>query len=139
MTGNRPAFAARRPFAATLLAMLVLFLAAWNGLRLAGAIASWRILAEYGARPPYLAASGGFWLLAGLSLAWGLWRGKAWARGAALLTTALYTAWYWFDRLAFQPVPHANWPFALTVNFFILFFVAINAYPRSSRDHFTKP
>ncbi len=114
----------RRPTSVTLLALFVLGLALWNGLRLVQAIVFWSILKEYqaGPGPLYAAISGGVWLLAGLFIVWGLWRAKAWARFAALGGAAGYGSWYWFDRLVLQE-PHSNWPFALvsTVIFISVF------------------
>lgn len=101
-----------RPVGVTILAILAFLLAAWNGLRLGEAIFFWKTLAEYGAHPLYIAISGGVWFVAGLLLAWGLWRGKPWAWVAALGGAAGYASWYWFDRLILQQ-PHANWPFSL--------------------------
>ncbi|NCP15771.1 hypothetical protein GW866_01830 [bacterium] len=117
----------KRPLGVTLLAWFVLCLTAWNGLRLGAAISFWNTLRQYDALPGplYIAASGAVWCLASLPLFWGLWRGKAWARIIAILAAILYTSWYWFDRLALQPVPHANWPFALSVNILFLIFTLI--------------
>ncbi|MBN2388064.1 MAG: hypothetical protein JXB85_13690 [Anaerolineales bacterium] len=105
---------ARRPASVTSLALFVLFLTAWQGLRLGRAILFWDMLVEYEAlvSPLYIAASAGFWLIAGAPLAWGLWRGKTWAWYAACGTTAGYGAWYWFDRL-FVQAPRPGWAFAL--------------------------
>jgi hypothetical protein len=136
MTENLSSPTIHRPFAVTLLALVVLSLTVWNGLRLGEAISSWQVLSEYGAKPLYITASGGFWLLSGLPLFWGLWRGKAWARIAVLSAAALYTSWYWFDRLALQPVPHSNWPFALSVNILILVFTASALFNRQSTYFF---
>jgi hypothetical protein len=136
MNENLPSPTFHRPFAVTLLALVVLSLTVWNGLRLGEAISSWQVLSEYGAKPLYITASGGFWLLSGLPLFWGLWRGKAWARIAVLSAAALYTSWYWFDRLALQPVPHSNWPFALSVNILILIFTAPALFNRQSTYFF---
>jgi hypothetical protein len=60
-----------RPIRVTLLALLMLVIALWNGLRLGQAIFFWKTLQEYGASPWYIVISGGFWLLGGLALAWG--------------------------------------------------------------------
>jgi hypothetical protein len=119
----------RRPQRVTFLACAAFLVAAWNGLRLGEAIIFWHTLRGYGARPDplYTAVSGGIWLIAGLILTGGLWRGRAWAWYAALGSAAGYPVWVWFDRLALQQ-PHANWPFALGVTlaclsiFFILLF-----------------
>ncbi len=126
-----------RPASVTILALFVLSLSAWNGLRLGSAIATWKILAEYGAQPLYIATSGGFWLIAGILLFGGLWRGIAWARKMAYITAAGYTSWYWCDRL-FMQTPHANWPFALAVTIILLSFTLITLLQRGSIVYFGK-
>jgi hypothetical protein len=114
----------RRPTSVTLLSLFILGLSLWNGLRLVQAIAFWSILEEYQASPGplYIAISGGTWLLTGLFIVWGLWRGKVWAWIAALGSMLSYGTWYWFDRLVLQE-PHSNWPVALVFTvIFISFF-----------------
>jgi hypothetical protein len=116
----------RRPTSVTLLALFVLGLAFWNGLRLVQAIIFWSILVEYQAAPGplYAAIGGGVWLLAGLSIVWGMWQGKVWAWFAALGGLAGYVLWYWFDRLVLQE-PHSNWPFALVSTFISILFFSV--------------
>ncbi len=126
-----------RPIAVTSLALLVLTLSVWNGLRLGAAIASWQVLIEYGAKPLYIAISGSTWALLGLPLFFGLWRGKAWARKMAYITAAGYASWVWFDRLVLQ-TPHANWPFALAVTVALLSFTFITLSLRGSKFFFSK-
>jgi hypothetical protein len=107
-----------------MLALFVLGLALWNGLRLIQAIGFWSIIIEYRGEPGplYVAIFGGFWFLAGLSITWGLWQRKTWAWFGALGGAVGYGFWYWFDRLVFQK-PHSNWPFALASTvFFVLCF-----------------
>jgi hypothetical protein len=115
-TIEAPPLRLRRPRRVTLLALAALLLSAWNGLRLGEAIAFRQVLHEYGAQPGpvFLAVSGGVWLAAGLVVAAGLWRGKAWGWYAAAGAAAGYPVWVWFERLVLQQ-PHANWPFALGV------------------------
>jgi len=93
----------------------------WNGLRLWTAVA-WRgRLEEFAPRPGpvYIAASGAFWLAAGLILLWSLWSRKRRSRGLIAACTAGYTAWYWADRLLLQQ-ERANWTFVLVVNILIV-------------------
>ena len=128
----------KRSSGITILALFVLCFIAWNGLRLGVVISFWGTLQQYDAHPGplYIAVSGGFWSLVGLSLLWGLCRGKAWARIAVLSAAGLYTAWYWFDRLALQPVSHTNWPFALFVNILFLIFTATALFNHQSKAFF---
>jgi len=111
----------RRPTSVTMLAVIVLGLALWNGLRLMQAISFWSIIKEYHGDPGplYVAICGGFWFLAGLSITWGLWHRKTWAWFGALGGVICYGFWYWFDRLVFQK-PHSNWPFALASTIFFI-------------------
>jgi hypothetical protein len=134
----------RRPTSVTLIALFVLGLALWNGLRLVQAIVFWSILKEYKAEPGslYAALIGGVWFLAGLSIVWGLWQGKAWAWFAALGGAPGYASWYWFDKLVFQE-QHSNWAFSLvstviSMSFFSILFhrSAIHFFHQNSRFRF---
>jgi hypothetical protein len=132
----------RRPTGVTLLALFILGLALWNGLRLVQAIVFWHILKEYQVEPGqlYIAISGGFWLLAWLSNVLGLWLGNAWGWFSTLGSMVGYGAWYWFDRLVIQK-PNTNWQFALlaTVIFILIFTVLFHRnaihffFPTSTR------
>jgi hypothetical protein len=126
-----------RPGNITILSIFVLCFAAWNGLRLSEAIYSWKTLAEFGAYPFYISISGGVWLIVGLFLVWSMWQGKIWGRIAALCAAAIYTLWYWFDRLVLQEI-HANWPFVLVVNLIFLFFMITILFSHRARLFFTR-
>jgi len=126
-----------RPVGVNILAVLTLCTALWNSLRLGEAIFFWKTLAEYGAHPLYIAMSGGVWFIAGLLLAWGLWRGKAWAWLAAIGGAAGYGCWYWFDRLVLQK-PHANWPFVLGASVIFLLFILIILFSHNTRRFFQR-
>lgn len=126
-----------RPIGITILAIIALWIAAWNGLRLSEAVFFWRMLEEYHASPLYIAISGGFWLVTALSLACGIWQGKTWAWVETICGMTGYGIWYWFDRFFLQ-APHASWPFALA--FFILL-VGISAtiiFRNKTREYFCK-
>ena len=127
----------KRPIRVYLLAIFVLWLAAWNGLRLGETIFFWKTLGTYGARPLYIAISGAVWLITGLLLTWGLWRGKAWGWAGVLAATAGYTAWYWFDRLVLQQ-PHANWPFVLIADLVSLLVIFTILFSRRTRLFFKR-
>ncbi len=126
-----------RPIGITILEILFLLFAAWNGLRLGETIFFWKTLAEYGAYPLYIAATGTIWLITALFLFWTFWRGKAWGRAAAFAGIFGYTAWYWFDRLVLQK-PHANLPFALVANIVFLLSVLIILFSRKTRRFFQR-
>ncbi|MFZ5912551.1 MAG: hypothetical protein ACOYYU_21330 [Chloroflexota bacterium] len=129
----------KRPFCVTILLWLVLSLTAWGGLRLWTAIQWWNGLQEFGTPPGalYIAVSGGAWLLAGLSLLWGGWRGKAWARIGLVGAAAGFSVWYWCDRLFFQ-APRANWAFALGATAVLLVFTSVCACLPPVRIFFAK-
>lgn len=124
-----------RPNRVKLLALLCLWLAIWNGIRLSQAIFFWQTLETYHARPVYIAVSGGIWLLLGLALTFGLWHGKPWAWYAALGGAAGYGSWYWFDRLILQE-PRPSWPFAIGVMVLLLVYVAFTLFTRPTRIFF---
>ncbi len=132
---ERTAQKRNRPVGVNILAVLILCTALWNGLRLGSAIFYWQILENYGSNSLYIAISGGVWFVAGLLLAWGLWRGKAWAWIAAISGTASYGCWYWFDRLVLQK-PHANWPFALGTSVIFLLVILFTLFSYRTRRFF---
>ena len=92
-----------RPFSVTLLAFGVLIIAGINLYRCVEALLQWRFLAELLPRLPlYQALSGAFWGLAGISTAWGLWRGAPWAARLAPYMAVAYTIYAWTDRVALR-------------------------------------
>jgi len=127
----------KHPLELTIFGLLVFGFATWNGLRLCAAISAWKVLAEYGAHPLYIAISGGVWLGSGLLLDWGLWQGKAWAWMAAIGDATGYGSWYWIDRLVFQR-PRANWPFALAATIIIFIFVLFVLTTHGTRRFFQR-
>jgi hypothetical protein len=126
-----------RPISISILAIIILWLAVWNGLRLGEAIFFWNTIEAYGTYPLYMSISGGIWLVIGLFLTWSLWQGRGWGRVAAILVSAGYTAWYWFDRLVLQE-PHANWPFVLIANIIFLLLIFFILFSRGIRRYFQK-
>lgn len=109
-----------RPFAVTVLAVLVLIMTSVNLIRFVEALVQWPFLTSLPrVLPAYLAGSGLFWSLLGLPLTWGLWRGHPIAPKAARIVVLAYILYYWLDR-AFMESAGANfvnWPFsaALTI------------------------
>lgn len=93
-----------RPLRVTLLAWGLAGLALWHAVRLLEALLYWRILGEYSARPGalYLALTGALWTGSASAAAYGLLRGRPWARPAACGCILAYTLWYWLDRLLAQ-------------------------------------
>jgi hypothetical protein len=126
-----------RPIRVDFLTIIVVWLAAWNGLRLGETIFFWNTLEKYGAHPLYIATSAAVWLIAGLLLAWGLWAGKTWGWAAMLGGTPGFTAWYWVDRLVLQK-PHGNWPFVLIVNIIVVLIILAILFSRQTRNFFKR-
>jgi hypothetical protein len=123
-----------RPITVTILAVFVLFITAWSGIRTYSAIANWQVLKEFGANPLYILISGLFWTTASLWLFRALWEGRQYAFRAGLASAGFYTVWYWCDRLFFQPAPAPNTLFsAVTSAIFLAFFIITLSLPASKR------
>ena len=109
-----------RPGSVSWLAVGVLVLAAGNVIRFFTGLSRYSFLKELGlsAPPAYLIAGGGFWGLAGLGLAAGLWWGVPRAAPLTLAAALLYSFQFWFDRLvlATSSTANLNWPFAAVMN-----------------------
>jgi uncharacterized membrane protein (DUF2068 family) len=127
----------KRPVRVSILALMMLFVAVINGLRLSETIYFWKTLEEYGAYQLYICISGGVWLITGLFLVWGLWRGKSWGRIAAIYGTACYTAWYWLDRLILQE-PHSNLSFAMIINIIVLVIIFFILFSHRTNQYFKR-
>jgi hypothetical protein len=118
---------ARRPFSVTALAWLVLCFAALNLVRLIEAVQKWRFLAAWlPFSPLYLASSGLVWGVAGLALAWGVWRRKPWSLRGTLVYFLIYSLYYWADRFVLSGYPDRNQNalFIALVNLAILGWIA---------------
>jgi hypothetical protein len=128
-----------RPFAIKLLALYVLILATWNGLRLVQGLIFWSILDEYKAKPGpmYIVVSGGIWFLIGLIISWGAWERKFWAGYAAVSSASFYGIWYWSDRLIFQR-SHTNWPYALVATLVLITIPLTLLLSHGTRQSFSK-
>lgn len=123
------------PFHLVLLACLVAIFILWNITRLATSIA-WRdTLATYAPHPGpvYIGITGAIWVLSGFFLLWCMLRGKKWTHLALIVSTCVYTLWFWFDRLFIQTELRANWLFALIANILILAFIGAVILDRRSR------
>jgi len=126
------------PISVTILAVLVLFITVWNGVRIYSAIANWQVLKEFGANPLYILISGFFWMIASLWLYRALWKGHQYAIRAGLALAGFYTVWYWCDRLFFQPAPAPNALFSAIVSaVFLAFFIITLSLP-ASKSFFNK-
>jgi hypothetical protein len=126
-----------RPIRIYVLTIFILWFTGVNGLRLGEVVYFWKTLQEYQVSSLYIGLSGGLWLVIGLTLAWGLLQGKAWARTAATCGMIGYTIWYWFDRLVLE-MPHANWPFVLFTNLILLIILFSILFSRKSNRFYIR-
>jgi hypothetical protein len=124
------------PFRVTLLLWLVLFLTAWNALRLWTALAWRNVLNEFSAQPipAITAASGAIWMVTGVVIVWSIWQKKAWAAKLLIGASAGYTVWYWSERLVWQN-PHPNWLFAVIVNLVLFIFILFTTKALTREAH----
>lgn len=108
----------------TLSVWLVLFLTAWNALRLFTAIAWRNVLIEYAATPPPWVTGlvGAVWLIVGCLVLWSIWWRKDWAGNLLLAAAIGYSVWYWVERLVWQ-TPRPNWLFAIALNLLLILFI----------------
>lgn len=118
------------PASVTILAVFVLFITSWNGIRIYSAIASWQVLREFGTNPIYILATGLFWVAASLWLFRAIYEGHRYAFRAGLASAGLYLTWYWLDRLVIQPSPAPNTRFSLVVStVFLVVFITLLSIP----------
>ncbi len=125
-----------RPLPVTILAVFVLCITSWNGIRVFSAIASWQVLREFGANPVYISGTGLFWALAGFWLFWLLWEGRQAGFRAGLGAAVLYLVWYWLDRLVIQPSPATNAVFSAIVSVILCAIFTLGLLLPSSRAFF---
>lgn len=118
---------------------MVLSLTAWNAVRAVSAMANWDILLDFAPIPGplYIAISGSFWTLGGLTVLWAFLRRTRQARNGILLYTFAFALWYWLDRLFLQAA-RPNLPFALTATILLLTCIAVFVYHPHTIRHFTK-
>jgi hypothetical protein len=119
----------RRPLSVSLLAWMVFIVTILNIFRLGLALYNWEFLTEllssavtFPIFPAYLVATGLFWGVIGLPLAWSIWRGKKWAPCLFLAELLAYSVYYWADRVFLPGYPQRNsdWTFAVGLNLLIL-------------------
>lgn len=126
------------PVNVTIQTSFVLFITAWNGLRIYSTLSHWPILREFGANPVYLFGTGAFWTLVSLGYAWQLNRGWYLAPQAGAALAGLYFLWYWADRLVIQPSPAPNLLFSSLFSAVILIIFTINLFLPVSKAFFKK-
>jgi len=129
----------RRPFSVTLLSVLVLILGVTNLVRLVLGIQRYELLTSLlPFSPAYTVVSGLFWSAIAFPLAWGVWSGRNWARRLTPIALLAYSIYYWMDRLLLvnNPLSNINWPFAITINFFIILWSVWVCTRPKAKSHF---
>ena len=118
----------------------VLFLAAWNALRLISALVTWPTLAEFAPRPGpvYIALTASFWTLACLAVARVIRRRHVHAQGWYALVLLGYMAWWWADRLILFTQPRTNTIFAAVVTVIFVLDTLGTFFNRRVTTHFTQ-
>ncbi len=137
MNTSRP----KRPASVTALAVLVLSLAVLHAFGAWEAVRYWSFLQDLPltVSPAYLLGRNLLWLVVGMVIAVGLWRGSPWAWGDAQIAAGAYATWYWLDRLFLTPAAmlELRWPAlaALTAVSLLLTLVALRR--PAGRAYFT--
>ena len=129
----------RRPFGVTLLLWLVLSLSAWGAVRLIAALRFWTMLNEFDARlsPLYLAVTGAGWMIVGIVLLWGVFRGTVWTYWAIPVSMSLWIVQYWMERIFFQ-FPRANSVFALIATVLLFSLTLFSVFNQKTKDFLIK-
>jgi hypothetical protein len=112
----------KRPFGVTLLAFLVLLVAASGLARSVQAVQKWAFLDEIlQIWPGYMLLHGLIWFALGLGLFWMLWTMHPKAGPALLAAMVAYSITFWLEQLYLQAVagtgaPLENWLFMALIN-----------------------
>ena len=128
-----------RPFSVTVIAVVVLYVAATNLLRMIQSALNWDILARLlSFSPAYLTVSGMAWGISGAWLVWGLWRGRAWARRSSVFFFLAYSIYFWIDRFSIpgSVLRNNNWLFHIGLQVVLLAFLTWTMNRKKSREYF---
>lgn len=126
----------KRPFAVTSLVALVLTITATQLMRAWATVSNFVFYSEQlgNGLSIFLTLSGLGWGVLGLSLGFGVWRGRAWALRAARWGFIAFATFGWLDRLVLQASgpQTVNWLFQLVVTIVMLAAVlALSALPQT--------
>ena len=113
-----------RPISVTLAVWLVLILTTWNIIKTWTFIAWQEMLIEFSVQinPMISAVISIIWVIAGITLAWGILQKKVWSVKMLPAFAAGYTVWYWSERLIWQNQKTNLW-FAVIVNLALLIII----------------
>ncbi len=130
-----------RPVTVTILAILVLLIAATNLIRFWAAIQNWETLVSIGVSPGpwYFALTGLVWGLLGGWLVWIVWSGRPGCKKAVIALSGLYFIYYWLDRLAFRNhIPPQNTPFIAGFGILVVFYIVFTLLLPSNQEFFSR-
>jgi hypothetical protein len=133
---------AARPFSVTVIAVVVLYVAATNLLRAIQSFLNWNVLAELlSFSPAYLTISGLAWSISGAWLVWGLWRGRAWARRFSVVFFLAYSIYFWIDRLLLpgSSIRNNNWIFQVCLQILVFLILIWIMSRKRTRRYFGEP
>ncbi len=126
------------PANVTFLVIIVLFISAWNILRVFSAIMNWTVLLEFRANVPYILGTGLAWAIISIWLSIEMIRQRNHARLFGLFTGGAYFCWYWGDRLLIQTSPAPNITFSLIFSSVSLLLYGIILYAPAIKAYLDK-
>ena len=127
-----------RPLGVTLLAAGVLTFSVLNLTSLVVTLQDWQFWQVWLPIPAvYLAISGGVWFLTWTPLAWGIWKGKAWAGRFTPVVALCYAIYTWLDRLLLKTAAdNPNTVFAVGLTVLLLIFTYWNTQHGKAQAYF---
>jgi hypothetical protein len=109
-----------RPARITFLTISFLAISLYHFAQIILVIKNWSTISDFPLTisPAYLIADGLVWFSAGLTLCWGLWKGKKWARNAGMIISLLYSLAFWVDQIWISANPEFSleWPADLAIS-----------------------
>lgn len=141
MSGNKikPNQKRRRPTGIKVLSIFLFLVSLFYLLKLSQVLLQWPSLEELPLTitPFYLAADSSIWLVSGILMVWGLWKGKCWSRTATQVLSLVYSLAFWADRIWIaEPETLAQrWPINLLLTIVGLAIVGLILNRKSSRDY----
>jgi len=130
----------KRPLSVTFLALAVLTLTGWHGLRLILLWKNAQWLSGWTLSTPLklLEIFSLLWGVVGLLLVIGLWRGKVWLPKAILIATLAYIGFIWMDHwiLSQTMFGRANLPFLAVCTVLGVWFIWWTIFRSGGRNYF---
>ena len=144
MSGNeiKPNKEQRRPTGIKVLSILLFLISLFYLLKLSQVLLHWSRLEKLPLTisPFYLAVDSLVWCVSAITLAWGLWVGRSWARPTTLIMSILFSLVFWADRIWIaEPEGLAQrWPINLILTIMGLGMILLILSLKSSRGFLQK-